>query len=162
MAHELARGEHAGREGPVDDGVETGLEQADQVVAGDALHPRRSLVVVAELTLADVVLVAQPLLLEQLPPVVALSPPPLQAVHSGGWPFFSMYREALDVSGMPSLRESLTLGPLNFNSGSPMCCDGRGFALRETADPAVPALLRSPTPPVDRRRAPFRRQGSGV
>jgi hypothetical protein len=37
---ELARGEHGGHEfGAIDHGVETALEQADQVFTGIALHP---------------------------------------------------------------------------------------------------------------------------
>src|SRR5439155_24346767 len=72
MADELTGGEHGRHElGTVDDDVEPALEQADQVLAGVALAPRRFLIDAAELALADVAVVAlEPLLGHQLLAIV--------------------------------------------------------------------------------------------
>src|SRR5215211_6328147 len=64
MADELARRERRRHElGPVDDRVETALEQADQVIAGVALEADRLGVVAAELLLGNVGVEALELLL---------------------------------------------------------------------------------------------------
>src|SRR5262249_17395390 len=70
-AHELPRLGVVGREAQtVDDVVEAPLEQLDEVLAGDALHPRRLVVVAAELALGDPVDALDFLLLAQLLAVV--------------------------------------------------------------------------------------------
>ncbi len=64
VVDELARGEHGRHElGAIDDGVETALEQADQVLARVALQPGRFHVDAVELPLGDVGVVALELLL---------------------------------------------------------------------------------------------------
>ena len=61
---ELARGEHGGDElGAIDHGVETALEQADQVFTGIALHPAGFDIDAVKLALGDVGVVALQLLL---------------------------------------------------------------------------------------------------
>src|SRR4051812_19766786 len=61
---ELARGEHGGHEFcAIDHGVETALEQADQVFTGVALHPAGFDVDAVELALGNVGVVALELLL---------------------------------------------------------------------------------------------------
>ena len=61
---ELARGEHGGDElGAIDHGVETALEQADQVFAGIALHPAGLDIDAVELAFGDVGVVTLQLLL---------------------------------------------------------------------------------------------------
>src|SRR3981189_1637803 len=61
---ELARGEHGGDElGAIDHGVETALEQADQVFTGIALHPAGFDINAVELALGNVGVVALQLLL---------------------------------------------------------------------------------------------------
>src|SRR3974390_2544156 len=61
---ELARGEHGGYEfGAVDHGIETALQEADQVFTGIALHPAGLDIDAVELTLADVGVIAFQLLL---------------------------------------------------------------------------------------------------
>jgi hypothetical protein len=56
--------------------VEPALEQAQQVLAGDALLPRGLVVVAAELLLQHLVVAARLLLLAQLHPVLGLAHPP--------------------------------------------------------------------------------------
>ena len=64
MADQLARGEDRRRElGAIDDHVEALLEQADQVLAGVALHPGGLLVAALELLFGDVAVIALELLL---------------------------------------------------------------------------------------------------
>ena len=64
VVDELARGEHGGDElGAVDHGVETALEQADQVFAGVALHAAGFDIDAVELALGDVGVIALELLL---------------------------------------------------------------------------------------------------
>ena len=73
MAHELAGLSARGREAEaVDDVVEPGLEDAQEVLAGDAALPARLGVVGAELRLEQAVVAARLLLLAQLQPVLAL------------------------------------------------------------------------------------------
>src|SRR6202166_1233435 len=61
---ELARGKHGGDEfGAIDHGVETALEQPDQVFAGIALHPAGFDVDAVELAFADIGVVTLQLLL---------------------------------------------------------------------------------------------------
>ena len=64
VVDELARGEHRGDElGAVDHGVETALQQADQVFTGVALHPAGLDIDAVELALGNVGVVALELLL---------------------------------------------------------------------------------------------------
>ena len=64
VADELARGEHRRHElGAIDHGVEAALQQADHVLGRRALRRRGFLVDAAELTLADVAVIALELLL---------------------------------------------------------------------------------------------------
>ena len=64
VVDELARGEHGGDElGAVDHGVETALQQADQVFTGVALHPAGLDIDAVELALADVGVITFKLLL---------------------------------------------------------------------------------------------------
>ena len=73
MADELARLRARGGEAePVDDVVETRLEHAQQVLAGDAALAVRLLVVGAELRLEQAVVAARLLLLAQLEQVLGL------------------------------------------------------------------------------------------
>ena len=65
-------GARRGEAEPVDDVVEAGLEQAQQVVAGDAALLVRLLVVGAELRLEEAVVAARLLLLPQLQQILAL------------------------------------------------------------------------------------------
>src|SRR6195952_4665888 len=61
---ELARGEHGGDElGAIDHGVETALEEADQVFTGIALHPAGLDINAVELALGNVGVIALELLL---------------------------------------------------------------------------------------------------
>src|SRR6187397_71902 len=76
VPHELAGLRARGGEAePVDDVVESRLQHAQQVVAGDATLLRRLLVVVAELLLEQPVVAARLLLLAQLQQVLALLDP---------------------------------------------------------------------------------------
>ena len=73
MAHELAGlRARCGEAQAVDDVVEARLEQAQQLLAGDAGAAGRLLVVVAELLLEQAVVAARLLLLAQLEQVLAL------------------------------------------------------------------------------------------
>ena len=64
VADELTRRKYGRHElGPVDHGIETPLQQPDQVGAGIALHPDRLVVDAAELLLGNIAVVAAQLLL---------------------------------------------------------------------------------------------------
>src|SRR5690606_15160832 len=64
VADELAGGPDGRRElGAIDDHVQPALEQADQVLAGIALHPRRVGIGALELLFGDVAIIALELLL---------------------------------------------------------------------------------------------------
>src|SRR3984885_14618234 len=64
VVDELARGEHGGYElGAIDDGVQTALQQADQVFTSVALHPAGFDINAVKLAFADVGVIALQLLL---------------------------------------------------------------------------------------------------
>jgi hypothetical protein len=73
VPHELpGLGARSGEPEPVDDVVEAGLEEAEQVLTRDALLPRGLLVIGAELLLEHSVVAAHLLLLAQLDEVLGL------------------------------------------------------------------------------------------
>ena len=118
MGDELTRGVDRRREaGPQDERVETRLEDAEQVLTGDALHRRRLLEVVAQLTLADVVLVAQLLLLEELATVVAHATAATQAVLAGR--IVALFEVSLRLVGQrdPQLARGFDFGSVEFHCG---------------------------------------------
>src|SRR3954453_6279070 len=64
VVDELARGEHGGDEfGPIDHGIETALQKADQVFAGVALHAAGFDIDAVELALGNIGVIALQLLL---------------------------------------------------------------------------------------------------
>src|SRR5262249_33269268 len=84
VAHQLPRLRMVGREPePVDDVVEAPLQELEQVLARDTLHPDRLVVVTAELALGEAVDPLPLLLFAQLRAVVRQLAPPRLPVLAG-------------------------------------------------------------------------------